>query len=129
MHVISGNDIIIHTTSPSEIAEQLLTLIRFEWNEMVIEDADTGKSIEFVIPGFQTIPHEFFVYENAAMKQLWDDEGACDANANTMFHILLQARQVTVVVDDPLATVNRNVIGAAQGLSRDLFLGRQEFAA
>jgi len=128
MQMISGNDIIIHTTSPSEIAEQILKMIRLEWNDMVIEDADTGETFEFVIPGFQKIPHEFFVYENAAIKQLWDDEGACNANANTMFHVLLQAQQVTVVVDDPSITSNRNVICAAQDFARDLFLGRREFA-
>lgn len=127
--MISGSDSIIRTSSPSEIAEQILKLIWLEWNDMVIEDADTGEEIAIVVPGFQTLPQEFFVYQNAEMKQSWDDEGACDKNANTMFHILLQPQQVTVVVDDPSLPNNRNVIGAAQGLAIDLFLGRQEFVA
>lgn len=127
--MICGNDTVIRTTSPPEIAEQILNLIRFEWNDMVIENADTGEEIAFVVPGFQTLPQEFFVYRNAEMKKSWDDEGACNKNVNTMFHVLLQPQQVTVVVDDPSFPINRDVIGAARGLASDLFLGRQEFAA
>ena len=126
--MIGGNDIVISTSSPSELAEQILNLIRLEWNDMVIEDADTGEEIIFIIPGFQTFPPEFFVYQNPEMKMIWDDEGACDKNANTMFHVMLHPRQVTIVVDDPLIPINYNVIGAVKGLANDLFLGRQEFA-
>lgn len=127
--MISGSDIVVQTRSPNEIAEQLLALLRDEWADMVVEDASTGQMIERVVPCFNAVPQEFFAYKNLAMKELWDSEGACDANRDTMVHVLLQDRAVTVVVDDPSATVNQNVIGAVQDLAHDLFLGRQEFAA
>lgn len=126
--MISGHDIVIRTTSPDEIAEKILELIQHEWREMVVEDADTGHEVEFSIPRFQRVPREFFAYESPAKKQLWDDRGACRENRNSMFHVLLQPQQITVVVDDPFEAISRNVIGAAQDLSRDLFLGRLEFA-
>lgn len=127
--MISGSDIVIPTRSPIEIAEETVRLIRREWHAMVIEDAATGAVIEWVVPGFQTLPNEFFVYKNEEMKRLWDEEGACESNANTMFHIIQQANQLTIVVDNPTVIVNSNVIGAAEQLARELALGRQEFAA
>ena len=126
--MIGGQDIVIQTNSPSEIAEKILELIQLEWREMIVEDADTGNEVEFSIPRFQRVPREFFAYESPAKKQLWDDRGACHENRNSMFHVLLQPQQVTVVVDDPSEAVSQNVIGAAQGLSKDLSLGRLEFA-
>ena len=89
---------------------------------MVIEDANTGDEIQFSIPGFHIIPKEFFAYENPEKKRLWDNEGACNQNRNSMFHVLLQQQQITIVVDDPSETTTRNVIQAAQALSRDLHL-------
>lgn len=127
--MIGGSDQIINTSFPAEIAEHLLRIIRMEWGEMVLENAETGDDIEFLFLGFQTLPRELFVYENARMKQHWDEEGACEANANKMFHIILKDQQVTVVVDDPSVAINQNVFNAALQLSKDLSLGRQEFAA
>ncbi len=53
-------------------------------------------------------------------------EGACSQNVSTMFHIIVQDRQVTIVVDDPLCPVCRNVIGASIEFARDLSLLRGE---
>ena len=126
--MISGNDIVIRTQSPLELAEETVKLLRTAWKELLIENADSGDLVDFGIPFFQSLPNEFFVYENALAKQLWDDQGACSKNVNTMFHILLQDRQVTLVVDDPLSPVCRNLIEASKGFASDLSMGRMEFA-
>lgn len=126
--MISGNDIIISTQSPQELAEETLKLIRFEWKQLLVENADSGDLIAFEFPYFQSLPNEFFVYENALAKQSWDEQGADSQNANTMFHVIVQDHQVTIVVDDPSSPICRNVIGASIEFARDLSLGRLEFA-
>ena len=112
--------------SPLELAEETVKLIRFKWKQLLIENADSGDIFAFEFPFFQSLPNEFFVYENALAKQLWDDHGACSQNANTMFYIIVQARQVTLVVDDPLCPVCRSVIEASLEFARELSLGRLE---
>ena len=126
--MISGNDIVIRTQSPLELAEETVKLIRFKWKQLLIENADSGDIIAFEFPFFQSLPNEFFVYENALAKQSWDDQGACSQNANTMFHVIVQARQVTLVVDDPLCPVCRSVIEASREFARELSLWRRELA-
>ena len=88
--LISGNDIVIRTQSPLELAEETVKLIRFKWKQLLIENADSGDIIAFEFPFFQSLPKEFFVYENALAKKSWDDQGACSQNANTMFHVIVQ---------------------------------------
>lgn len=126
--MIGGNDINIETSSPSELAEQILKLIQLEWQKVVVEDAVSGEAISVGFPFFMSLPNEFFVYKNASMKESWDELGACAENTNTMFHILLQDRLVTIVVDDPAFAICQNVVGAAREFARDLSLGRLEFA-
>ena len=126
--MISGDDIVIKTQSPQELAEETVKMIRFEWKQLVIEDADSGDSIAFKSIFCQSLPNEFFVYENALAKESWDEHGACSQNANTMFHIIIQDRQVTLVVDDPLSPVCRNVIRASKEFARELSLLRLEIA-
>lgn len=126
--MIGGTDKTIKTSSPSEVAEQVLRVIQMEWHEIVVEDAETGDDIQFTGIGFEDLPQEFFVYQNPSMKRLWDEHGACAENANKMFHVIVQQHQVTIVVDDPAATLNHNVTTAVDQFSKDLSLGRREFA-
>ena len=126
--MISGHDIVIRTHSPQELAIETVKLIRFKWMKLLIENADSGDLIKFEFPFFQLFPDEFFVYENALAKQSWDEHGASSKNANTMFHIIVQDSQVTLVVDDPLNRVCRSVIEAATEFAKDLSMVRLEFA-
>ena len=126
--MISGHDIVIRTHSPQELAVETVKLICFKWKQLLIENVDSGDLIEFEFPFFQSFPHEFFVYENAIAKHSWDEQGACSQNANTMFHIIVQDRQVTLVVDDPLSPVCRSVIESSTEFASDLSMVRLEFA-
>ena len=127
--MISGDDIIIKTQFPQELAEETVKMIRLEWKQLLIENADSGDLIAFGSLFYQPLPNEFFVYKDALAKESWDDQGACSQNANTMFHIILQDRQVTLVVDDPLSPACRNVIGTLKEFARELSFLRLEFAA
>lgn len=126
--MIGGKDIVVQTSGPAELAEHLLKLLRDDWPEMIVEDADTGEIIEMTIPHLNLVPREFFVYQNLEMKDLWDEEGACVSNKNTMVHVLLQDDSITIVVDDTSTKMNQNMLGAIQSLARELYLVRQEFA-
>jgi len=122
--MIGGVDIVIPTgADPRDAMVVSLRLIRRIWPDAVVEDADSGETA--VIGDGMLIPEmmsDIFVYQNSEMAVKWDELGAEPELADTMIHILVRNKEVTVVVDDPELESSRKFLsGIKSALHMNLF--------
>jgi hypothetical protein len=79
---IGGKDIILEGPVPSK--DKILETLRSFWPDLVYEDCDET---------------DFFVYKNAASKEVWDQDMDESVEAD-MVYILCRPEELTVVIDD-----------------------------
>lgn len=121
---IGGVDTIFATLAePGNAAMLCLRAIRRFWPRAVTEDAETGEQFDLAQEGF--LPEaisEFLVYRDPEAVAQWTELGAVPQLANTMIHLLVKDKEVTVVVDAPKAEPMWQVLESIRkGLQRDIF--------
>lgn len=125
--MIGGVDVILQTpANPRQAVSASLRLAKRIWPSAVVENADTGQRSAIGVGAF--LPEEvteMFIYQNEETACKWDELGAETQLANTMIHILVQAGQITLVVDDPNAQpIQAFISGLSSALRMDIFSTR-----
>jgi len=83
---IGGYDLLFDTPDPKGLAKRIMDFVN--WPDAVIESA-------FGFPGEED---DFFWYENAAVKVVWDQDGAIEEVDDKMIYFLLREGHLTAVV-------------------------------
>lgn len=91
---IGGDDELFLAPAGECLADLILRMCRLHWRDSpcVFEDADSVRTYSLSDPWvwkIGTTSREFFVYRSQKDADLWEKEGAVDANANTMFHFMI----------------------------------------
>jgi hypothetical protein len=100
--MIGGSDVIFDAGvfEPQEALRAGLRCVKRTWPDAVFEDGGTGRRYQ----SFAAIPfahtNELLVYRDLAAWLQWEAEGAVEASANTMVHLIAKQEGLTVVVDD-----------------------------
>lgn len=112
--MIGGTDIVIPTKGGFAALDACLRVIKKVWPQALFEDAANGHKVD----RYELLPigqlNELFVYRDSNVSRAWDEKGADPSLTNTMLHLLLSDRAVTVVVDDPTDTTIRPLLEAMQ---------------
>jgi hypothetical protein len=112
--MIGGTDIVIPTGGGHAPLDLCLRVIRRYWPEAVFEDALTGDRYD----RYESLPtgrlKEVLVYQDGRSAKEWDEKGADPSLGNTMIHLLLAEKSMTVVVDDPAEPPMREVVDSIQ---------------
>ena len=98
--MIGGTDIVIKRRGEDADLDRCLRAIRRYWPHAVFDDALTGDRYD----RYELLPvgrlTETLVYQDGAKAMEWDEKGADPALTNTMIHLILSDKGITVVVDD-----------------------------
>jgi hypothetical protein len=111
---IGGHDIIFelgHADSVRRVwavhvaAKAVIT----RWNSAVFQDGVTGEVYDSLasVPA-QTM--ELLIYRSETARKNWDRLGGVQANQDSMFHILVDEKELTVVVGAPEEKYAREVL-------------------
>jgi hypothetical protein len=101
--MISGEDIVIEISSiePSAALDSVVRCMARRWPDIVIQDGHSGNRL----PGYAAVPFghlpELFIYRDDKSFQSWAEVGASPSNTNTMVHLLVDTRWLTLVIDNP----------------------------
>jgi hypothetical protein len=98
--MIGGHDILILTSQPAAI-DVCLRVIRHFWPKAVFENAAGNNGAESYDSFAIDCSNEIFAYRDSASAVEWNEKGADPSLCNSMIHILLSGRTITLVVDDP----------------------------
>ena len=127
--MIGGIDIHLPTNAGISAIEVAVRAIRQFWRNATFENALTGKRYDF----FLQIPfgniEELFVYRDSAAADLWDEQGAVSCTRNSMIHLLYDEEEITLVVDEQDASINRLVTAIASGLRDEILFVSAELEA
>jgi hypothetical protein len=100
--MIDVRDIVIPATGDPVALDACARLVQRHWPEARFEDAFTGEKYS----SYGDIPfghvHELLVYPNAQAEAAWNAD-SLDSPLNSMLHLILSPRCVTVVLEDPAA--------------------------
>jgi hypothetical protein len=114
--VIGGDDVIIKApqSGPEGVLVFATRRLQQRWGQAVIQDAETGE----LFLGSWDIPFskikELMIYRDRAAFHRWAEEGAVEATANSMIHLIAEPSEVTIVVDDKEENVARDLIASLQ---------------
>lgn len=112
---IGGIDVILHAKSIN--IDKVIAILRQYWAGGILEDDDyEGR-------------REFFFYNSANSKELWDDEGAVEPAFNSMIYVILDKSddldQLTLVLDNPydppVAKIISDITVAIQATKSKMF--------
>jgi hypothetical protein len=99
--MIGGHDILISTWGHSAAIDACLRVIHDFWPEAVFENAAVSSGVKSYWYFSIGCSNEVFAYRDGEIAKEWNEKGADPALCNTMIHVLLSGRTVTLVVDDP----------------------------
>src|SRR5439155_7875743 len=107
---IGGIDLTLETPRPGFDPRLILDLVLDHWPRAVFQDGEgsTGRPLGEVLEGTSELTtNEFFVYQDEASAQSWEQDGRTPENGNRMIHFLVRdspshadSLQVTMVIDD-----------------------------
>ena len=112
--MIGGTDIVIPTGGGHAPLDLCLRVVRRYWPEAVFEDALTGDRYD----SYESLPigrlTEVLVYQDGRSAKEWDEKGADPSLGNTMIHLLLSEKSITVVVDDAAEPTMKELLDSIQ---------------
>ena len=107
MTPVNGIDRYFAVTTTENLNNDIVHLIEQRWPNLVVEGAkqgdvfiDSSQAKREKLPPDLT---EFFVYENAKIKKLWDEGGFTDEGEDKMIHVLIPLsceHWLTIVYDN-----------------------------
>src|SRR5277367_2518854 len=94
--IIGGSDIVIEGAGSPDEAFFIVSQLINAWPALCVQDASADNC---VLPGDATIVSmtEFFVYASRVDFESWTANGASDANADRMIHVILGPNSTTLV--------------------------------
>jgi hypothetical protein len=90
-------DVIIPTKSKGAALKAAVHAVQELWPRAVTKDIGTGE----MQPDDLTKCEEIFVYREPRFVKKWAELGTVPELSNTMVHMLIDAKELTAVVDDP----------------------------
>lgn len=98
--MIGGLDVVIDgRTSPADL-ELLLYAARARWPRGVVESASGDQVQPLQTAASVAWPTELFIYESPEAHAQWSLHGLTDENSDRMIHVIIEAEQLTLVVDE-----------------------------
>ena len=93
-----------------EIEKGIINLCKKHWPRLVIEydDLSGGSSLK---ERSLSSRREFFIYQDAKAKSLWDKHGVRRITHNSMIYVIIEG-SITIVVDNPRGYKVKNIIKA-----------------
>lgn len=100
--MIGGEDFVIPTKAGAVALQRAVSQTTLFWPQAVFEDAESGERFdqESSIPFGKC--REILAYKDQTLAARWDQLGADDSLVETMIHLLVSDKSLTIVVDaDP----------------------------
>lgn len=105
--IVGGNDIVIEAAPDAWAGELIVARIRRLWPDAWVEDVDGDKAFPIDSAEVRQLAAEsrqFFVYEDRAAADAWEQRGGTPDNQDRMIHVMLNdppaggMRSITLVV-------------------------------
>jgi hypothetical protein len=134
--LLTGIDLVLETSADGFDPRTILDHVVEDWPEAVFQDADatTTRSAATILGAAVDFKsNEFFLFEDQAQADSWNQDGRTDANANRMLHFLVAENvprpgsiQVTMVIDS-LTSAMAGLYGALHTALAEKLSGRVNF--
>lgn len=109
--MIGGQDVVLKARGDCASLEACARFVARSWPAARFEDAVTGSKFKY----FGDVPYgevrELLAYENEDAERMWDLDRS-DAPENSMIYLIVQPREITVVVDNPEALEMKSILNA-----------------
>ncbi|HXE55254.1 MAG TPA: hypothetical protein VN541_19680 [Tepidisphaeraceae bacterium] len=119
--MIGGRDVIIPTTRGTVALELAVRSITHLWPDAVIEDAESGETLQQDSDIRLADRHEILVFRDPKAAELWEQLGPDPSLDGTLIHFLVSDTDLTVAID---ATPVPQVEAFVEALRESLAQGR-----
>lgn len=117
---------VLEGPTSSDDADFLVRGIRSLWRSALIQPATAYATVPIHAFNYPvTTPVELLIYRDAASLASWQADGATDDNQDSMVHVIVSDRSITLVVDRHDSSLADAVRGILDALRRNRLQSRR----